>query len=312
MKHYSVITIAQCRRLHTVSGTLLFSLGLVNAGFGIERISLWGIWDRDIAVIVYCCFLAVMSTCFIIKELHFRDKWCFAHEKDDKTTHSIADAIVEPAVLDLVMNGKGRAASLRRTSDQDTASSSSDDEGDAFKRVRRSSLAILSRLGSMTTIGGYGKNQLSIVAGAATGGTTGSRKNVDFADAENGGNNRSTMRRGTAGAGIQTTVGKIVSKARKSIVLVSQPRKRQLSITSARRIAIEIGNDHGRLYPKLTWADVGERVAVGAQLVVLANRVYDIPQYVPSHPGGELVLIDHIGADVTKLVSKHKYLTQTY
>ncbi|KAG0033746.1 hypothetical protein BGZ82_005992 [Podila clonocystis] len=51
--------------------------------------------------------------------------------------------------------------------------------------------------------------------------------------------------------------------------------------------------------PKITWDTVNTRVNSGAKLVVVDDYVFDIREWIPSHPGGAKVLERVIGTDIT-------------
>ncbi|KAG0347682.1 hypothetical protein BG005_011946 [Podila minutissima] len=51
--------------------------------------------------------------------------------------------------------------------------------------------------------------------------------------------------------------------------------------------------------PKITWDTVNNRVNSGAKLVVVDDYVFDIREWIPSHPGGAKVLERVIGTDIT-------------
>ncbi|KAF9214796.1 hypothetical protein BGZ59_002935 [Podila verticillata] len=51
--------------------------------------------------------------------------------------------------------------------------------------------------------------------------------------------------------------------------------------------------------PKITWDIVNTRVNSGAKLVVVDDYVFDIREWIPSHPGGAKVLERVIGTDIT-------------
>ncbi|KAF9369150.1 hypothetical protein CPB97_003855, partial [Podila verticillata] len=51
--------------------------------------------------------------------------------------------------------------------------------------------------------------------------------------------------------------------------------------------------------PKITWDTINTRVNSGAKLVVVDDYVFDIREWIPSHPGGAKVLERVIGTDIT-------------
>ncbi|KAG0213709.1 hypothetical protein BGX28_003653 [Mortierella sp. GBA30] len=52
-------------------------------------------------------------------------------------------------------------------------------------------------------------------------------------------------------------------------------------------------------WPQLTWEAINMRVSSGAKLVVVDGYVFDIREWIPSHPGGAKVLERVIGTDIT-------------
>ncbi|KAG0343866.1 hypothetical protein BG004_004924 [Podila humilis] len=51
---------------------------------------------------------------------------------------------------------------------------------------------------------------------------------------------------------------------------------------------------------KITWDTINNRVNSGAKLVVVDDYVFDIREWIPSHPGGQKVLERVIGTDITE------------
>ncbi|KAI8615276.1 heme peroxidase [Chytriomyces sp. MP71] len=52
--------------------------------------------------------------------------------------------------------------------------------------------------------------------------------------------------------------------------------------------------------PVFMWDDVNARVVAGSKWVVIDNIIYDVEKYLPSHPGGQQLLLQMIGLDATR------------
>ncbi|KAJ3228532.1 hypothetical protein HDU81_006131 [Chytriomyces hyalinus] len=51
--------------------------------------------------------------------------------------------------------------------------------------------------------------------------------------------------------------------------------------------------------PIFTWDDVNQRVGAGSKWVIIDNIIYDVQNYLPSHPGGQTILLRMVGLDAT-------------
>ena len=293
MKHYSVVMLKQCRRFHTVSGTILMLTGFVNAGLGIERIANWGIWDATTALILYGILLCAIFSTFCIKEIIHRGMCCASKLRTESNTGtegtSDRDVNVPFDTFERIMNVTNDSPAHSNADSPSSSSGSS--EGDMAKlvrRVRRLPVAFNRRFSSARAPRARNGDTNDVAGSPETTAAAG--------EASKGGTDADGGKRRTGG--FQLKVSKFVNEAKRRAI-----RSRNMSLTSsAMRIAKELSKNRGHLHPTLTWSDVRDRVSLGSQLIVVAGRVFDIRRYLPSHPGGELILIAHIGTDATKLV----------
>ncbi|KAB8277148.1 cytochrome b5-like heme/steroid binding domain-containing protein [Aspergillus minisclerotigenes] len=63
--------------------------------------------------------------------------------------------------------------------------------------------------------------------------------------------------------------------------------------------------------PGITWDGFQEAVKDGRQLIILSGMVYDIATFIPLHPGGVKILVNHIGKDATKAFNGEIYSHST-
>jgi cytochrome-b5 reductase len=61
----------------------------------------------------------------------------------------------------------------------------------------------------------------------------------------------------------------------------------------------------GRPLRKIQWEEIRQHKSVHDGWIVLKGKVYNLSPYLPYHPGGETVLKQALGKDVTQLFEKY-------
>lgn len=71
----------------------------------------------------------------------------------------------------------------------------------------------------------------------------------------------------------------------------------------------------GRTLPTFTQADLAAHKSKGSCYVTIGNKVYDITEFLPDHPGGEDFILDHAGKEIGKILEdevSHKHSEAAY